>query len=71
MALLQHLAQQHREELSSGKLKRVRTKKGVPPRPPGSVLPDNSEGIVVLEGLAATGLRSIRYALEVGFASYP
>ena len=65
IAVLQHLAKQHREELSTGKLKRVRQKRGVPPRPAGQVLPDGQDGITVLEGLAASGLRSIRYALEV------
>ena len=65
VAVLQHLATHHQAELKAGRLKRLHSKKGVPPRPAGSSRLSPVDGISVLEGLAATGLRSIRYALEV------
>lgn len=53
-------------ELESGKLKRQRpAKKGGILHSAEACAP-RSEGLRLLEGLAATGLRAIRYASEVG-----
>ncbi|KAK9808261.1 hypothetical protein WJX73_004388 [Symbiochloris irregularis] len=63
-AVLQHFARERLKELQQGPVKRVRGKNNVPPST-GNYRPPSQEGITVLEGLAATGLRSMRYALEV------
>lgn len=63
-AVLQHFARERLKELQQGPVKQVRGKRNVPART-GEYKAPSKEGITVLEGLAATGLRSMRYALEV------
>ncbi len=73
MAVLQYFVNIRDEELASGKLRKLRPwqrQKGGPAYVPedGGATPAGDvpvDGIRVLEGLAASGLRSIRYACEV------
>ena len=70
VAVLKQFSKMRREEIQNGKLK-IRPVKQKGPEIPGSVLDaegtkKNPEDIRILEGLAASGLRAIRYALEVG-----
>ncbi|CAD7703013.1 unnamed protein product [Ostreobium quekettii] len=68
IAVLKYFAEQREAEIASGKLnlnKRKRLDKqrqAVPISPP---VEDTVKGLKVLEGLAASGLRAVRYALEV------
>lgn len=67
IAVLRYFVQQREAELASGKLKKYQfTKKGGIMRTPTA--PESEEkipGLRVFEGLAASGLRSLRYAMEV------
>ena len=69
VAVLKQFSKMRREELQSGKLK-IRPVKQKGPKAPGTMLnaeeeKKSPEDIRILEGLAASGLRAIRYALEV------
>ena len=70
VAVLKQFSKLRREEIQNGKLK-IRPVKQRGPRTPGSEVDaeeekKNPEDLRILEGLAASGLRAIRYALEVG-----
>lgn len=78
IAVLKYFIERRKEEIASGKLKPHRTwsrQQGGPAYVPETAKTgsgaasqrDAGDGIRVLEGLAATGLRSIRYACEVHF----
>ena len=67
IAVLNHFAAVRQEELAAGKAKRP-NKKGVPVKAAEGQAPE-LDGMRLLEGLAASGLRSIRYASEVCSAS--
>ena len=67
IAVLNHFAAVQQQELQAGKSKRG-SKKGVPVRAPDGQAPE-LEGMRLLEGLAASGLRSIRYAAEVSITA--
>ena len=68
VAVLKQFSKLRREEIQSGKLKIRPVKQKGPKLPvsdPSSEENKNSDNIRILEGLAASGLRAIRYALEV------
>lgn len=68
VAVLKQFSKMRREEIQSGKLKIRPVKPKGPKLPvsdPNSEDNKNPEHIRILEGLAASGLRAIRYALEV------
>ena len=64
IAVLNHFAAVRRQELQDGTLKRSAIKKGAAVRAADGQAPE-LDGLRLLEGLAASGLRSIRYAAEV------
>ena len=63
VAVLRHFVEVRSRELAQGKQKPKRHQKAGAPVPvPGQ---QSGKGVRVLEGLAASGLRAVRYALEV------
>ena len=69
VAVLRQLVKIRREELESGKMKARAIKSNAPKCLDATALADrlasDRKDITILEGLAASGLRAIRYALEV------
>ena len=69
VAVLRQLVRIRREELASGKLKARAIKSNAPKCLDATALAErlasDRKDITILEGLAASGLRAIRYALEV------
>ena len=67
IAILRQFIKLRKAELAEGKLKLKSHRKGAP-RPSGNgaaEAPTDPSKVRILEGLAASGLRAIRYALEV------
>ena len=66
VAILNFFCTKRREEVATGKLRKLSARKQASDGPsPSPATAPHASGIRVLEGLAASGLRSIRYALEV------
>ena len=69
MACLKQFVKIRREEVASGKLKPRAPKNGAPRCLDSAIAAErrasDPQQINILEGLAASGLRAIRYALEV------
>ncbi|KAK9806734.1 hypothetical protein WJX72_000916 [[Myrmecia] bisecta] len=65
IAVLRYFVKQRAEEIKSGKLKRPRQRGGPTPGAADKAEAKDPGSIHILEGLAASGLRSLRYAMEI------
>ena len=67
IAILRQFIKARKAELADGKLKLKSNKRGAPRNTAEAATRDAADGgkVQILEGLAASGLRAIRYALEV------